>query len=145
MLLKHHLLSLDPEASVHAALDRWYNAREDDADRQVPAYRWGILASKAGESAVLAVARERFAPCPPDPAAELRARQDLQVVLSLLGLERANRGPAALEERLSHQTRQIAALNREVETLRAHLAAIRRGRVMRLLNAIEHLRGRDGG
>jgi hypothetical protein len=143
MLLKHHLLSLDPEAGVHAALDGWYNARESGADRQLPAYRWGVLASKAGETAVLRTAAERFAPPPPDPAGELVARQDLQLVLSLLALERGNRGPAALEERLAHQERQIAALTREAETLRAHLVAIRRGRVMRLLNAGRHLLGKD--
>jgi hypothetical protein len=143
MLLKHHLLSLDPEASVHAALDRWYNARHVAADRQLPASRWGVLASKAGDTAVVQAVAEQFSPRPPDAGAELVARQELQLVLSLLALERGNRGPAALEERLLHQERQIAALTREVETLRAHLAAIRRGRVMRLLNAANHLLGRD--
>jgi hypothetical protein len=142
MLLKHHLLGLDPDASVHAALDRWYNARDAGADRQLPAYRWGVLASKMGETAVLRAAADQFRSRPPDPGAELLARQDLQLVLSLLALERGNRGPAALEERLAHQERQISALTREVETLRAHLAAIRRGRVMRLLNAANHLLGR---
>jgi hypothetical protein len=143
MLLKHHLLSLDPQANVHQALDRWYNAREAAADRRVPAYRWGVLVSKAGETAVLQTIAERFAVQPPDPAAELVARQEAQFVLSLLALERGNRGPAAVEERLAHQERQIAALTHEVETLRTHLAAIRRGRVMRLLNAAGHLLGRD--
>ncbi|HZS03139.1 MAG TPA: class I SAM-dependent methyltransferase [Chloroflexota bacterium] len=145
MLLKHHLLSLDPRAGVHAALDRWYNAREPSADRWLPAYRWAVLVSKAGETASLRAAAERFVPRAPDAAAELLARQDLQLVLSLLALERGNRGPAALEERLAHQERQIAALTHEVEALRAHLAAIRRGRIMRLLNAANHLLGRDAG
>ncbi|HZU05700.1 MAG TPA: class I SAM-dependent methyltransferase [Chloroflexota bacterium] len=143
MLLKHYLLSLDPEAAVHAALDRWYNASGVAADRRLPAYRFGILASKQGRTAVLAAVAERFAPAAPAPVAELLARQDLQLVLGLLALERGNRGPAPLLERLAAQERQIAALTREVETLRAHLAAIRRGRVMRLLNAINHLLGRD--
>ena len=142
MLLKHHLLSLDPEASIHAALDRWYNARDVGADRQLPAYRWGLLASKGGETAVLQAVAERVQPRPPDPAAELIARQELQLVLSLLALERGNRGPAALEERLVHQERQIATLTREVESLRAHLAAVRRGHVMRLMNAVNQLLGR---
>jgi hypothetical protein len=142
MLLKHYLLSLDPDAAVHAALDRWYNARDPAADARLPAYRWGVLASKAGATAAFAAVAERFVPRPPAPDADLRARQDLQVVLTLLTLERGNRGPAALEERLAHQDRKIAALTHEVETLRAHLAAIRRGRVMRVLNAMQHLRGR---
>jgi hypothetical protein len=142
MLLKHHLLALDPDAEAHAALDRWYNALGPAADTRLPAYRWGILASKAGPTPVLAAAAERFAPAPPSPEADLRARQDLQVVLTLLALERGNRGPAPLMERLAHQEQQIAALTRELTDLRAHLAAIRRGRVMRLLNALDGLRGR---
>jgi hypothetical protein len=142
MLLKHYLLSLDPEAEVHAALDRWYNARCPEADARVPAYRYGVLASKQGGGAVLAAVAERFAPRAGGPEAEVLARQDLQVVIALLALERGNRGPAALEERLAHQERQIATLTREVETLRAHLAAVRRGRVMRLMNAVEQLLGR---
>ena len=142
MLLKHHLLGLDPDAEVHAALDRWYNARDPAADAQVPAYRWGVLASKGGETPAFTAAVERFRTCAPTSDAELRARQDLQVVLTLLALERGNRGPAALQERLAHQERQIAALTHEVQDLRAHLAAIRQGRVMRFLNAANHLLGR---
>jgi SAM-dependent methyltransferase len=142
MLLKHYLLGLDPAAGVHAALDRWYNAREPAADRQVPAYRWGVLASKHGPTAGFAAVAAALAPRAPAPDAELRARQDLALVLHWLALERMSRGPAALAERLAYQERQIAALTREVETLREHLAAIRRGRVMRLLNAVRHLLGR---
>ncbi|HLI28667.1 MAG TPA: class I SAM-dependent methyltransferase [Chloroflexota bacterium] len=142
MLLKHYLLALDPAARVHAALDRWYNARDERLDRRTPAYRHGILASKTGDTAVLAAAAARFAAPPPSVTDDLRARLDLQVVLHLLALERGNRPPAAWEERLHAQERQIAALTREVETLRAHLAAIRRGRIMRLLNALAVLRGR---
>jgi hypothetical protein len=144
MLLKHHLLSLDPDASVHAALDRWYNARDRAADRCLPAYRYGLLASKAGYTAVLETAAARFAATPPDPLTEIQARQEAQLVLGLLALERGNRGPAPLVERLAHQERQIAALSREVADLRAHLAAIRNGRVMRLLNAVQSLLGREG-
>ena len=143
MLFKHHLLSLDPDAAVHAALDRWYNARDPGADARLPAYRWGVLASKAGATAAFAAVADRFVPRATPPEADLRARQDLQVVLTLLALERGNRGPAALEERLAHQARQLAALTHEVETLRAHLAAVRHGRIMRLLNAVQHLRGRE--
>lgn len=144
MLLKHYLLAQDPEAGVHAALDRWYNARDERLDRRTPAYRHGVLASKTGATAVLAAAAARFAASPPHPADDLAARLDLQFVLHLLALERGNRAPAAWEERLRAQERQIAALTRELETLRAHLAAIRRGRVMRLLNALAVLRGRAG-
>ncbi len=144
MLLKHHLLSLDPDASVHAALDRWYNASDRAADRWLPAYRHGVLASKGGRTAALATVAERFAAAAPDPLAEVEARQEAQLVLGLLALERGNRGPAPLLERLAHQERQIAALSREVADLRAHLAAIRRGRVLRLLNAVQALLGREG-
>src|SRR5438045_2741932 len=61
MLLKHYLLGLDPDAGMHAALDRWYNARDPAADRWLPAYRHGVLASKHGNTAVLATVAERFA------------------------------------------------------------------------------------
>ena len=81
MLLKHHLLSLDPDASVHAALDRWYNARDRAADRWLPAYRYGLLASKAGYTAVLEAAAKWFAAAAPDPLAEVQARQEAQLVL----------------------------------------------------------------
>ncbi|MBX5493073.1 MAG: class I SAM-dependent methyltransferase [Chloroflexi bacterium] len=144
MLLKHYLLALDPDAGVHAALDRWYNARDEQLDRRTPAYRHGIVASKAGGTPTLAAVAARFAAPPTRPDEDLRARLDLQGVLHLLALERGNRAPPLWEERLRAQERQIAALTREVETLRAHLAAIRRGRVMRLLNALAALRGRPG-
>jgi len=144
MLLKHYLLGLDPDAGVHAALDRWYNARDPAADRWLPAYRHGVLASKNGTTTVLTTVAERFAATAPAPLAELQARQEAQLVLSLLALERGNRGPAPLLERLAHQERQITALTHEVADLRAHLAAIRRGRAMRLLNAVQGLLGRAG-
>ncbi len=143
MLLKHYLLGLDPDAGVHAALDRWYNARDPAADRQLPAYRWGILASKAGCTPAFKAIVERFAACAPSQETELRMRQELGVVLHLLALERGNRGPAPLEARLAHQDRQLAALTHEVETLRAHLVAIRQGRIIRALNAFNHLLGRE--
>jgi hypothetical protein len=143
MLLKHYLLALDPTAGVHAALDHWYNARGGASDRQLPAYRHGVLVSKLGATPALAAAAERFAPRPADPHAELLARQDLQAVLHLLALERGNRGPAPLMDRLAQQERQIVELRHEVEALRAHLAAVRGGRVLRALNAMSQLLGRD--
>jgi hypothetical protein len=103
-----------------------------------------VLASKNGTTTVLTTVAERFAATAPAPLAELQARQEAQLVLSLLALERGNRGPAPLLERLAHQERQITALTHEVADLRAHLAAIRRGRAMRLLNAVQGLLGRAG-
>jgi hypothetical protein len=142
MLLKHHLLALDPDAGAQAALDRWYNGLDPAFDRRLPAYRWGVLAGKEGRTPLLDSVAARLAPAEAAPEQDLLARQDLQVVLTLLAFERGNRGPAPLVERLAHQDRQIAALTHEVEALRAHLAAVRGGRVMRVLNAVNHLLGR---
>jgi hypothetical protein len=71
MLLKHHLLSLDPDAGVHAALDRWYNALDGSADRWLPAYRYGLLARKGGPAPLLAEVAGRFAAAPRDALADL--------------------------------------------------------------------------
>ena len=137
MLLKHHLLGLDPRADVHQALDRWYNAREADADRCLPAYRWGVLVSKAGETAVLQTAADRFAVRPPDAArrpgraAGRPARAEPAGAGARQPSARGGGGAAGAPGAPDHRAH---ARGRD---LRAHLAAIRRGRVMRLLNAVQ--------
>jgi hypothetical protein len=157
MLIKHFLLSLPDTAELHRAVDRLYNQTAHLSDGRAPGYRQGILASKVGPSPVLAEVATLLAPTgEADRLERLEREQQVALLLHLAELHVASRQDDRLRDELAAKERHARNLELLIEeqrriadgeraradSLQAHLRAVRGGRLLRLLAAVDRLRGR---
>lgn len=165
MLLKHYVLSLPDSDALHEAIDRFYNSTLQESDAREPGYRHAVLVSKEPSSPALDRVREAFAPRGgPDRLEIIERMEQLGLLLKLADLHLSSRHDDRLREEVIAKERHIlnieAALASKEQHIRnleaileaqqnarkaveAELLAVRKGRVMRLLAAINQLVGRS--
>lgn len=165
MLLKHYVMSLPNSDALHGAVDRLYNSTLQESDAREPGYRHGILVSKEPSPRALDQAREALAPRGgPDRLELIERMEHLGLLLKLADLHLSSRQDDRLREEVLAKERHIlnieAALASKEQhihdlaamleaeqnarkAVEAELLAVRKGRVMRLLAAINQLVGRS--
>ena len=164
MLLKHFVLSLPESEALHRAIDRFYNVALQGSDARTPGYRQGMLISTVGPSAVLDEISVALAPTgQADRLETIQRLEQLGLLFKLAELHLASRKDDRLRDEIIAKDRHIlnlevalretgqvleaeraraAALQGQVAALQAHIEAIRSGRVMRTLDAVNRLLGR---
>lgn len=164
MLLKHYVLALPESDALHRAIDRFYNEALQRSDARSPGYRQAILASRVGRTAALGEVSRALQPTAEvDRLDVIERMEQIGLLLKLADLHLATRKDDRLREDLVAKERHIVnleaalreaearveegrvqgqAVRDELEGLRGHLRAIQRGRVMRLLRALDRARGR---
>jgi hypothetical protein len=155
MIAKHYLLSRSDDIALHEGIDAYFTRFLSAADRREPAYRHLVIAAHPACAHWLDAADAALAPT---IAAAQQAQQpewpDLAAWLQeLLGYDPGGRPQtlaqtthaqlrhiAALEAEIARRDAQIADLTRRADWLAAQataardaLAAVERGRIMRLL------------
>ncbi len=162
MLLKHYVLSLPNSDELHHSIDRFYNVTLRESDAREPGYRQGMVISTVGPSGVLEEMAETLAPSGRADRFEVIERMEqLGLLLKLSDLHVASRRDDRLRDELLAKERHILnlevelrqakerqqtdqadleALRSQVANLQQHLADVRSGRVMRVLDAISQAR-----
>jgi SAM-dependent methyltransferase len=159
MLAKHYLFSRTDDEALHQALDAYYTRFLSADERREPAYRHLLLAERAGgwisaaDAALAATLSPEDAPGPEWPDLARWLAQLLGHGEGELPLSRATRAQlariGALEAALAQREAQVvdlearaAWLGAQADEARRALAAVERGRVMRLLRRLRLPRGR---
>lgn len=129
MVAKHYLISFRDEqaAEFERRLDHFYNLTFSPTDRQEPAYRGVLLATRDPQPLACAEIAERYPPVAPDEHANLARMELTGFLLRMLDLKVANHDDRALREQLEHRERhitgmegRIALLERELQGVQAH-------------------------
>ena len=135
MVIKHYLLSLPGLELAHQMVDKFYNLNFSEDDHKAPSYRRVLVISKGCDGKALDRIRDGFAQVTEASTNENLLKLGLfQALMTLLDLRTANR-VSAMEEHIAH-------LEQELADLRDLLERIKRGRVMRVMNAIQQFVGR---
>ena len=129
MVAKHYLISFRDEqaAEFERRLDHFYNLTFSPTDRQEPAYRGVLLATREPQPLVCAEIAERYPPVAPDERANVARMELTGFLLRMLDLKVANHDDRALREQLEHRERhitgmegRIALLERELQGVQVH-------------------------
>ncbi len=137
MIVKHYLLSLPGLEQGHRMVDKFYNLNFSEDDHKAPSYRHVLVVSKRGDGEALDRIRDGFALVTEASADENLLKLELfQALMKLLDLRTATR-LEELQRQLSAKEEHIAHLEQELADLRDLLERIKRGRVMRVMNAIQ--------
>ncbi len=164
MLVKHYVMSLPGADALHATIDRFYNTVLQRSDARAPGYRKGFIIASGGPADVLPALAEELAQVgEPDRLEVVEQLERIGLLLKLADLHISSRRDDRLRDEVVAKERHIAnleallgqaraataaaesramAAQAEADQLRAHLAAVRNGRVMRVLDAFSRLTGR---
>ncbi len=164
MLLKHYVISLPGADELHAAIDRFYNTVLQESDARAPGYRKGLVIACGGPADALPALGAKLAQAgEPDRLQVVEQLERIGLLLKLADLHVNSRRDDRLRDEIVAKERHIAnlealleharaaaaaaearaaAAQTEAGQFRAHLSAVRSGRVMRVLNAFSRLRGR---
>ena len=165
MLLKHYVMSLPAADALHAAIDRFYNSVLQQSDARAPGYRKGLVIACGGPAAALPALEEELAQAgEPDRLQVVEQLERIGLLLKLADLHVSSRRDDRLRDEIVAKERHIAnlevlleqarmassaadhrasAAQSETDRLRAHLAAVRGGRVMRIMDVVSRLTGRS--
>ncbi len=165
MLLKHYVMSLPAAEALHAAIDRFYNTVLQQSDARAPGYRKGLVIACGGPATALPALEEELAQAgEPDRLQVVEQLERIGLLLKLADLHVSSRRDDRLRDEIVAKERHIAnlevlleqartasaaaearagAVHAEADQLRAHLAALRGGRVMRVMDVVSRLAGRS--
>jgi SAM-dependent methyltransferase len=123
MVAKHYLISFRDEqaAEFERRLDHFYNLAFSPTDRQEPAYRGVLLATRAPQPLACAEIAERYPPVAPDERANVTRMELTGFLLRMLDLKVANHDDRALREQLEHRERHIVGLEGKIALLEREL------------------------
>ena len=123
MVAKHYLISFrDEQASeFERRLDRFYNLTFSAGDRQEPAYRGVLVATRAGHPAALAALAGAYPPPVRDESANVQRMELTGLLLRLLDLKVANHDDQALREQLHLREINVAAMEGRIGLLERDL------------------------
>ncbi len=135
MVAKHYLISFrDAQAAeFERRLDHFYNLTFSADDRQEPAYRGVLAATRTPQPDALAALAAAFPPVVPDERANVQRMELTNLLLRLLDLKVANHEDRGLREQLQLRDVNLASmegkvglLERDLESTRGHAANLER-------------------
>ncbi|HUS15253.1 MAG TPA: methyltransferase domain-containing protein, partial [Chloroflexia bacterium] len=145
MVAKHYLISFhDPQADeFERRLDHYYNVTFSPTDRQEPAYRGVLVATREAHPQALAAIAEAYPPLPSNEGANMTRLELSNLLLRLFDLKVANHEDRALREQLEHRDRNITALTGKADGFERELSASR-AHAGNLQDVVDELRLRIG-
>ncbi|HMA32866.1 MAG TPA: methyltransferase domain-containing protein, partial [Chloroflexia bacterium] len=142
MVAKHYLISFRDEsaAEFERRLDHFYNLTFAPTDRQEPAYRGVLVATRAAAPQALAAIAAAYPPVPPSDSANVQRMELTGLLLRLLDLKVANHEDRGLREQLQLRDQNVASLQGKVGLLERDLAGAE-GHAANLQQIIAGLQG----
>ena len=102
-------------------MDHFYNLTFSPTDRQDPAYRGVLVATRTPQPAALAEIAATYPPVPADGVANLQRMELTNMLLRLLDLKVANHDDRGLREQLEAREQNLTALQGHVGLLERDL------------------------
>ncbi|MGI8586982.1 MAG: methyltransferase domain-containing protein [Chloroflexia bacterium] len=123
MVAKHYLISFRDEQSAEfeLRLDRFYNLTFSETDRQEPAYRGVLLATRDNHPQLRAELAEKYRAMPANENSNVQRMELTGLLLRLLDLKVANHEDQSLREQLGLREQNATALEGKVGLLEREL------------------------